>query len=161
MAFSPDGKTLAAASDAGHIQSLDPATHRWDRVIDKLGELDAMTFSHDGSSFAYASGGRVYVRELPKGRRREMRSALGDAHIRAFALSRDGATVAAADGANRVRVWNTATGEEELANHVAALPRCAVRPARARVQPGKPATPLQPAKAEPFGCGPSRRVECA
>lgn len=65
LAFSPDGQTLALASD-GQIRLLDPATLKERRRFAQ--PADRLVFSPGGNRYARALGGRVAIHDARDGR---------------------------------------------------------------------------------------------
>ena len=66
LAFSNDGKTLALGRDDKHVELIESATGKSQRVLDPIdGAVTALAFSADGTSLAAgASDGHVTVWEL-------------------------------------------------------------------------------------------------
>jgi WD40 repeat protein len=137
VAFSTDGKMLAAASAKGHIDVWDTETRERVRKLPGIGrDLDAVALSPDAKSFAYANDGRIYIDTLDGRTHVVLRS--GGAPIQALAFSPRGTMLGAADSKGIVHLWNTGTSgrlPQVTARHCAAhlLPnrtsktRCAVR----------------------------------
>jgi WD40 repeat protein/serine/threonine protein kinase len=118
VAFSPDGKYLAAAF-------LDGTVAVWDLPSGKVlfsarrnrGLVGSVAFSRDGESLAYPRERDVVVERWnratrPRGRRLGGRTEL----VQSRAFSPDGRRLAGSDGKEpTVRVWDTNTGQQVLA----------------------------------------------
>jgi WD40 repeat protein/tRNA A-37 threonylcarbamoyl transferase component Bud32 len=118
VAFSPDGKLLAAASPDGEVDLRDAKTGRVMRTL--RGHTDlvlAVAFSPDGTRLASAGGDRtVRLWDVTDGREtRRLKGALkGPNGPAALAFSPDGGRLAFAGRTPLVQVWDAATGEESL-----------------------------------------------
>ncbi|MFF4276711.1 helix-turn-helix domain-containing protein [Streptomyces sp. NPDC001536] len=108
MAFSPDGRTLAASSPAV-VRMWDVATGRTRRTFSNHPDPQAVAFGSDGHTVAAASlNGRVRVWEVTTGRTRTSY----DRQIKGteVALSPDGQTYAVVRDDGSVQLRETATG---------------------------------------------------
>jgi RNA polymerase sigma factor (sigma-70 family) len=110
IAFSPDGKTLAAAGMTT-LHLWDPSTGKELRRIDeKVGPLLAVAFSPDGKTLVSTGGnGRIRLRDPLTGRERFP----NDGHESwtvAVGLSPDGRTVVSGGADRTIRVWETFSG---------------------------------------------------
>jgi RNA polymerase sigma factor (sigma-70 family) len=120
VAFSPDGKTLAAGLRDGAIRMWDVATSKECGYLWEKGQVKAVAFSPDGHTLASAQGNEVKLWDLRSGRvRARLQGHAG--WVQAVAFS-PGGTLASASTAygpdpqnhynagGEVRLWDGATG---------------------------------------------------
>ncbi|HEV3255668.1 MAG TPA: sigma-70 family RNA polymerase sigma factor [Gemmataceae bacterium] len=129
LAFSPDSKTLAAGVTANAIYLWDVGTHKLVRRLERdkknagpaWGKFLAVAFSPDGQTLASAGpDGAVRLWNVGTGQALRRLSLLDRASefcsAEAVAFSPDGKTLAAwgttGTGANKVRLWEVATGKQ-------------------------------------------------
>lgn len=116
LAFSPDGKTLAAAGDAGRVKLYDGATAKELRAISGLSKIvNAVAFAPDGKTLAVAGVDNAVSLFAVSGEP----GAVLRAHktwIAAMIFSIDGKQLVSADQNANVIVWDRASGKpvEEL-----------------------------------------------
>src|SRR6266851_4971897 len=108
LAFSPDGKTLAAGRSEKSVSLFDVASGKLTRTIDTKWESEAVAWSPDGKIVA---SGAFDVSLWSASDGMLIRKLVPPAAIRSIAFSRDGTRIAAASQDKMVRVWNPATGE--------------------------------------------------
>jgi transcriptional regulator with XRE-family HTH domain len=110
VAFSPDGKTLAAGSDDGSIRSWDLATRQPRRPVTATGSVYSVAFSPDGKSLAAGSNdGSVRLWDVATSQQAGGALTAHTSRVDSVAFSRDGKTLAAGSDDGRVRLWDLAT----------------------------------------------------
>jgi WD40 repeat protein len=112
--FSPDGETLAIATDAGSIQLWDVDTRRFSRTLNTEGKrIQSLQFSPNGKLLAAVGDWgffKITLRLWDAGSGREL--TLVDeqpANLRGFAFSPDSRWMATAGSGRTVSLWNLAT----------------------------------------------------
>jgi RNA polymerase sigma factor (sigma-70 family) len=116
LAFSPDGKHLAAGG-------LDSRVHQWDLATGKehrfpqehAGEVRSLAFSPDGKLLATGAGDRTLrVWSVPAALERWRQEFTdSDAAVCGVALAVDGRTLAAATSTGELRLFDAVTGREK------------------------------------------------
>lgn len=129
VAFSPDGRTLAAGSyeaaklfDTGEKKEIA-------ELVDKTGFVKSAAFSPDGKLLATGSYQETVLWDASTKKR--ARSLTGhQGYVTGVAFSPDGKTLATASEDETVRLWDTATGESrlKLTGHTRAVTAVAFSP---------------------------------
>jgi WD40 repeat protein len=108
VAFSPDGRTLAAGYDGG-IGLWDVATGQRTAALAEGSQVESVAFSPDGHTVAGADAdGYVALWNVATGQRI---ATLGGSVTEGVAFSPDGRTLATGDG-DGIALWNMATGRQ-------------------------------------------------
>jgi len=111
IAFSPDGKFLAAAGDAGTIRMLDAAAGYLVRMmLGHNGQVRGLAFSPDGKTLASASSDRT-IRLWDVATGLQVKVLEGhEGGVNAVAWSPDGKVLASACSDKTVGLWDVASG---------------------------------------------------
>jgi WD40 repeat protein len=115
LAFSPDGKTLAAAegysgSGSGYISLLNVATrHQTGALTLQYGCIGSVAFSPDGKTLAASGNGCIDLWIIAT---RQQIATLAAVAL-SVAFSPDSKTLAATDGYGDISLWNVATGHHK------------------------------------------------
>jgi WD40 repeat protein len=113
LAFSPDGRWLAACVQDGTIEIWEVSSGRRCQSIHpgRLA-LYALTFSPDGQHIATAGfDGAICIHDLISGEQLSILSGHTDA-VYSLSFSPDGQTLASGSGDGTVRLWDPATGRQ-------------------------------------------------
>jgi WD40 repeat protein/beta-lactamase regulating signal transducer with metallopeptidase domain len=120
MAFTPDGKLLAAAAVDYNKEEAVWSVKLWDAASGKEvrrvkgpdgARVSSVAVTPDGKLLAYGAGNAVHLCDAASGK--EVRQLKGtDGGILALVFSPDGKTLAVRGGKQRVHLWQTDTGKE-------------------------------------------------
>jgi RNA polymerase sigma factor (sigma-70 family) len=112
-AFSPDGKTLAAAEGKRGVVLWDVVSGKERDRVTGRGDAVAVAFAPDGRTLAVACrGGVIQVREAAGGRPVVELNMPGEAQPRKVAYAPDGRSLAATGDGGTVILWDLAAGAE-------------------------------------------------
>jgi WD40 repeat protein len=113
LAFSPNGKILAAACDNDTLKLWNVETGQEMRRLDNAGEVLCLSFSPDGQTVAAGNwAGEVQLWNVATGER--VLPLLGHTTIVwSLAFSPDGRMLATGSTDQTIRFWNLTTGKEE------------------------------------------------
>jgi WD40 repeat protein len=120
IAFSPDGKSLAAALDTGSFTYESRGIHVFDwnsgkKTAHLLGHnriVCSLAFAPDSKTLGSAAGdGTIRLWDVAGGKEIERGSGGSKMWVEAVAVSKDGKLVASAGQDNAIAVWDAATGK--------------------------------------------------
>ncbi|MFL9464030.1 P83/100 family protein, partial [Scytonema tolypothrichoides VB-61278_2] len=128
VAFSPDGKTIATASDDSTVRLWNLKGESLQTLIGHSKVVNSVAFSPDGKTIATASDDSTVRLWNLKGE--SLQTLIGQSGVvTSVAFSPDGKTIATASSDNTVRLWNlkgeslqTLTGHSKVVNSVAFSP---------------------------------------
>jgi WD40 repeat protein len=113
VSFSPDGKTVASASDDNTVQLWDVASGQESKTLSgHQSYVKSVSFSPDGKTVASASGDNtVKLWDVASGQ--ESKTLSGHQSIvNSVSFSPDGKTVASASSDQMVKLWDVASGKQ-------------------------------------------------
>ncbi|OZH53932.1 hypothetical protein AFK68_14250 [Hydrocoleum sp. CS-953] len=111
VAFSPDDKTIATASNDNTARLWDATTGKEVATLPHQGEVRAVAFSPDDKTIATASNDNT-ARLWDATTGKEVATLPHQGEVRAVAFSPDGKTIATASNDNIARLWDTTTGKQ-------------------------------------------------
>lgn len=117
LAFSPDGKTLATASEDWSVKLWDVTTGKLKRRLKHGKPVRAVAFSPDGKMVASATGQEIAVKlwDAQTGALKQVLSArLAMANVECVTFSPDGETLASGGAGASLILWNADTGTQVI-----------------------------------------------
>ncbi|MGD1809513.1 eIF2A-related protein [Dapis sp. BLCC M126] len=111
VALSPDGKTIATASNDKTARLWDADTGQELSTLLHQDRVRAVAFSPDGKTIATASNDKT-ARLWDADTGQELSTLLHQDRVRAVAFSPDGKTIATASDDKTARLWDATTGQE-------------------------------------------------
>jgi RNA polymerase sigma factor (sigma-70 family) len=112
LAYSPNGKMIAAVGGGRALTLWDAATGKELRQFPNINQPIGLAFSPDGKLLATTDNPYCYLWDVATGK--EVRRLKGHKDVvRGAAFSADGKLVATAGSDGTVRLWDPATGEEQ------------------------------------------------
>jgi WD40 repeat protein len=111
VVFSPDGRTMATASDDKTARIWDAETGNELQRLEHNDSVNAVTFSPDGRNIATASDDRT-ARLWNVETGRELQRLEHNDSVNAVVFSPDGRNIATASDDKTARLWNAETGRE-------------------------------------------------
>ena len=110
VAFSSDGKTLAASDISGHIGLWDTSTRQRTATLTQ-GSFDGyVVFSPDGKTLA-SSDFSGHIRLWNTSTRQQIATLAQGSSVSSLAFSSGGKTLAASDVSGHIGLWDTSTGQ--------------------------------------------------
>ena len=115
IVFSPDGATLASASDDRTIRLWNVATRTHKHTLTgHTSDIYSVAFSPDGRTLASGSGnGKIRLWNATTGQYRVTLEGHRDV-VSSVAFSPDGATLASGSSDRTIRLWNATTGQYKV-----------------------------------------------
>ena len=113
LAFSYDGRTLAATDENGSITIWDVASGRIERALMGLNEITVLTFSPNGERLATAAADNTISLWNVRTGLLQGKFQKHDAIINALAFSPDGQFLASGGDDRKIVLWEVATGKSK------------------------------------------------
>jgi WD40 repeat protein len=111
LAFSPDGKLLATATQAGAVKLWEmPSGKEYAGFSEKLEGVGCLAFSRDGTTLAANDAAQIVLWDVKSGTTRK----LGEhtQPVRCLAFSPDGKTLASGSVDRQIKLWDWRAGQE-------------------------------------------------
>jgi WD40 repeat protein/serine/threonine protein kinase len=134
VAFSPDGRLLAMASEDGQVQLWETSSGKeWASLPGEHADVSCLAFSPDGKRLATNNGNTIELWDLSAEEGKPVLSRKIQGHsatVRCLVFSSDGRLLASGEDNWDIRLWNTANGAEarRLQGHIGRVSSLAFHP---------------------------------